>query len=89
MQVIRVISWYWMVWMPRVISSFNWASVSFWIIRSSRDSPISLRSSMMVDRIFWRLTSTNGARWDKVKVWPPYWLLATWATIWVVMLQAV
>ena len=59
------------------------------VIRSSRDSPISLRSSMMVERIFWRLTSTNGARWDKVKVWPPYWLLATWATIWVVMLQAV
>ena len=40
-------------------------------------------------RIFFRLTSTKGARWVREMDWPPYWLEATWAMIWVAMLQAV
>ena len=46
-------------------------------------------SASTMRRIFWRLTSTKGARWVRLIDWPPYWLEATWATIWVAMLQAV
>ena len=39
--------------------------------------------------IFLRETSTKGARWVRLRLWPPYWLEATCAMIWVAMLQAV
>ncbi len=52
-------------------------------------SPVSFLSSMTSLVSFFLETSTNGARWDRVKLCPPYWLEATWAMIWVVTLQAV
>ena len=42
-----------------------------------------------IRRIFLRLMSTKGARWVRLMLWPPYWLEATWAMIWVAILQAV
>ena len=89
LQVINVISWYWMVWMPSLISLLSLRSVTLSMISSSMLSPHSSRSSTTALRIFRRLMSTNGAKWDKENDCPPYWLLATCATICVVTLQAV
>ena len=89
LQVIKVINWYWMVCIPLFTSDKSLFSVTFSMISGSSDSPHSSLSSCTCLRIFFLLTSTNGARWDKVKDCPPYWLLATWATICVVTLHAV
>ena len=89
LHVIRVMSWYCIVCIPLLTSFRSLFSVILSIMASSRDSPQSLRSSMTCARSFFLLTSTNGARWDRVNVCPPYWLLATCATICVVTLHAV
>ena len=89
LHVMSVISWYWIVWIPLFTSSLRRQSVSLSMIASSRLSPHALRSEITILRIFLRLISTNGARCASVKDCPPYWLLATCATIWVVTLQAV
>ena len=62
--------------------------------RDELKTDLSRRSLMITEEmvlllIFWRLMSTNGARWESEKDCPPYWLLATCATICVVTLQAV
>ena len=89
LQVIRVISWYWIVWIPLFTSARRRLSVILLITSSSSASPHIFRSSITCSRIFFRLTSTNGAIWESVKDCPPYWLLATCATICVVTLHAV
>ena len=89
LHVIKVTSWYWIVWIPCLISSYRRISVILSMIASSIDSPITLRSFTTFLRSFFRLMSTNGAKCANVKDCPPYWLLATWATICVVTLHAV
>ena len=86
--VIRVTTWYWMVCTPRLISSRRRRSVMSSIISSvTPGTPDS--SSVTSPRSFLRLISTKGARWVREMDWPPYWQEATWAMIWVAMLQAV
>ena len=78
-----------MVWTPRLISARSIRSTIFSLAVSSMVTPASLNSSSRSLRIFSRLTCTKGARWVREMDCPPYWLEATWAMIWVAMLQAV
>jgi len=89
LQVINVISWYWIVWIPLLTSSRSLRSVTLSMIASSILSPHSCLSAITFLLIFFLLISTNGAKCASVKDCPPYWLLATCATIWVVTLHAV
>ena len=87
--VIKVTTWYWIVWTPLVISFFKRSSANALIFSSSNSIPIALNSSLTSLLNFCLLTSTNGAKWDKVILCPPYWELATCAIICVATLQAV
>ena len=87
--VMRVTTWYWMVCTPREISSRTRPSTISEIFSSPGSMPMAAISASTWRRIFWRETSTNGARCVSEMDWPPYWQEATWAMICVAMLQAV
>ena len=78
-----------MVCTPRRISSSSRVSTISWSLSGETEALMSRSSCSTLLRIFFRLTSTKGARWVREMDWPPYWLEATWAMIWVAMLQAV
>ena len=76
-----------MVCTPRLISLRRRRStISF--LRSAETSRPAISTSTSA-AIFLRETSTKGARWVRLMLWPPYWLDATCAMIWVAILQAV
>ena len=87
--VMRVTTWYWMVCTPRRISSRRRFSTMPESTSSEGVPPTAAISASTCPRIFSRETWTKGARWAREMDWPPYWLEATWAMIWVAMLQAV
>ena len=89
MVVIRVTTWYWMVCTPRRTSSRSRSSTTWEMASSLGATPKVFISFSTLRRIFSRLIWTKGARWVREMDWPPYWLEATWAMIWVAMLQAV
>jgi len=60
--VIRVMTWYWMVWMPFFTSSRRRFSTIASICSLVPSHPSSFISSRTSSTIFWRLTSTKGAK---------------------------
>ena len=87
--VINVITWYWIIWTPRLISSLTRISATLLICSSINSSPAASNSAATWRRNFWRLTLTNGAKCASEILCPPYWELAIWAMLWVAILQAV
>ena len=87
--VIRVITWYSMVWTPFVISFFSLLSTISSSTSLGYSKPTSFISWSTSARIFSLDTWTKGARCAREILCPPYWLLATCAMICVAMLHAV
>ena len=70
--VIRVTTWYWMVWTPRRTSSRSRSSTTLEMASSLGATPNSFISFSTLRRIFSRLIWTKGARWVREMDWPPY-----------------
>ena len=87
--VMSVITWYWIVWTPLVISFLSLVSTISAIFSSDGVQPNSSSSSITSLRIFSRDILTNGARCASDMLCPPYWLDATCAIICVAILHAV
>ena len=70
--VMRVTTWYWMVWTPLRISSRSRSSTTRETVSGAGVTSNSRSSRSTATRIFSRLTWTKGARWVREMDCPPY-----------------
>ena len=87
--VMSVMTWYWIICTPRLISSLTRSSATSLIFSSSKSRPTLSNSFCTCFLNFSRLTCTNGARCASEILCPPYCELAICAIACVAMLQAV
>ena len=89
MVVIRVTTWYWIIWTPFLTSSRRalFGDGGNLVLGHLLPDGAELLGHLAAD--FLAAHVHKGGQMGQEMLWPPYWQEATWAMIWVAMLQAV